>query len=519
MRRIAFFLVCTLLFASVTLAQQTLSREQIRSIARSVVMIEVLDDDRDPFGFGSGTLVTETGRILTNRHVIERGEDFGIYMLGDLAEPPELLYYASLVGVADEIDLAVLQIDRDENGDELNSDDLRLPFMEAFTDDVLHGDYLYIFGFPGIGDGYLVVTQGSITTIENDDVGDERLPIYFQTDAEISPGNSGGLVVNANGAFVGIPTFVRSEIETLGRLGGITPYPVINYVLENDLLIPSDISENSFAENRPNDRLSGGLEITCAEAELTNAVEFVIVQMRAGFTYTATAVGLDGFDPVMQVFNRGGGGRGLCSDDAEDATDYVGNLPSTGSIPSSTLSSQIQFAQETGNNMGDVAIRVGGYGDRAGEFLLVLEGMAVTEFDGQGDPFGVSLVPGMVGYGIPLTVYMLSDSTTLDPFLYLADYLADEDGDIQELDNGRRVFCDDAGVRALCFGDSEDLDGSELCGTSLDINSSELDAMLRFPLGDFDSFELNDYYLNFMMTSSGRESSGDYVIAFHVGTQ
>jgi hypothetical protein len=514
MRRIVFAIICIFLLASVTLAQQSLSRDQIRSIAQSVVLIEVLDDDGDAFGTGSGTIISETGRILTNRHVIERGEDFAIFMLDDLAEQPELMYYASIVGVSDDIDLAVLQIDRDEDGDDLDTDGLNLPFIADFTDDVLHGDNLYIFGFPGIADGYLVVTQGSITTIENDDVGDERLPIYFQTDAEISPGNSGGLVVNTAGAFVGIPTFVRTEVETLGRLGGITPYPMINYVLENELLIPPDISGNSFAENRPNDRLSGGLEITCAEAELNNAVEIVIVQMRAGFTYTATAIGLDGFDPVMQVFNRRGG-RGLCSDDAEAAENYVGNLPSTGAIRASSLSSQVQFAQETGNNMDDVAIRVGGYGDTGGEFLLVLEGMAATEFDGQGDPFAVSVVPGMVGNGTPLTVYMLADSPSLDPFLYLAD----EDGDIQELDNGRRVFCDDAGVRALCFGDSDALEDSELRGTANDINGSGLDAMLRFPLGDFSSVELDDYYLTFMMTSSGRDTFGDYVVAFHIGTQ
>ncbi|MBL8119903.1 MAG: hypothetical protein JNJ78_20395, partial [Anaerolineae bacterium] len=41
-----------------------------------------------------------------------------------------------------------------------------------------------------------------------------------------------------------------------------------------------------------------GIEVTCPDGtQIFNGVE-VIINMRAGFTYTATAIGVNGYDPV-----------------------------------------------------------------------------------------------------------------------------------------------------------------------------------------------------------------------------
>ena len=48
-----------------------------------------------------------------------------------------------------------------------------------------------------------------------------------------APGNSGGLVVNAQGRMVGIPTNVQAEDRTLGRLGGILSVSAIRGALDN----------------------------------------------------------------------------------------------------------------------------------------------------------------------------------------------------------------------------------------------------------------------------------------------
>src|SRR5690606_18069392 len=104
-----------------------------------------------------------------------------------------------------------------------DAETLELPFLTPTTPDVQRGDPIFVFGYPGIGDGFLVYTQGTITTIQNGSVNDERLPIWYQTDAEMAPGNSGGLVVNSSGQTVGISAFVQSEFDTGGRLAGILP--------------------------------------------------------------------------------------------------------------------------------------------------------------------------------------------------------------------------------------------------------------------------------------------------------
>lgn len=218
---------------SVGLAQEDeLTRDEIDRIAQTVVYIEVLDRRGDPQSSGSGTLITSTGLIYTNSHVVTDGEDFHIFLMEDLRELPVPRYYASVVRIFDEIDFAILQIDRDEDGDEIDSSSLDLPFLDQTSDDVAHGEDIHIFGFPDIGDGFLVVTRGTITTIEQDELNGQRIPIWYRTDAEMSSGNSGGLVVNVAGQFIGIPTWVRKAESTLGQLGGILPYPAIEVMLQ-----------------------------------------------------------------------------------------------------------------------------------------------------------------------------------------------------------------------------------------------------------------------------------------------
>lgn len=236
MRLIWIALMTAVFFTTPVFAQgEGLSGEEISRIAESVVYVGARIDDRIDT-FGSGTVVSSTGLIYTNRHVVATGEDFSIHVQETVGEQPILRYYASIVRMYNEIDLAVLQIDRDANGDPIDTDQLDLPYLDTFVSELEIGDRVYVFGYPGLSDGYLVVTQGNITSIENGTIRGSRLPVWYLTDAEISPGNSGGLAVNFRGEFIGIPTQVWKEDRTLGRLGGLLPYAAIQQVLvsEND---------------------------------------------------------------------------------------------------------------------------------------------------------------------------------------------------------------------------------------------------------------------------------------------
>lgn len=520
MRRLLVGVLILLLTPSMLAAQSGLSRQQIEEIAQTVVLIAALDQNGDTISLGSGTFIDASGTILTNRHVVEGGVDFAIFTIDNIRNQPSLRFYASLTGVSPDIDLAVLVTDRDKDGRRLGRLRTKLPFMELNNpSEIGIGDDITIFGFPGIADGFLVVTKGSITTLENGSIQGSELITQYLTDAEISPGNSGGLVVNLQGEFVGMPTFVNSEGQTGGRLGGIIGKEAILLTLsQQDQLISLEdwyaLGGQTTTNIASTSNQSGGYSLDCGSIGFSNGVEFQVVQMRSGFSYTATVIGLAGFDPILAVFDPTTM-DGECIDDSRDAANFEVDLPSTGRIASDSTASQIQFSQRSGQGLADVSIVVGSVDSTAGEFVLLLEGMAVTNLDGFGDPFRIFVFPGMVGYGTPLSVYMLGINNSLNPLMYLHD----GDGNAVEDADKQTVYCDDAGFTDYCWGASEVLDRSLVTRTSGRLlQADELDAMLYFPLdGLTDTSVDNPLQYNMAMTSS--QGSGDYVLAFHVGTQ
>jgi len=260
--------------------------------------------------------------------------------------------------------------------------------------------------------------------------------------------------------------------------------------------------------------LPPGVSVTCDNgATFENGVEVIIIQMRSGFTYTATAIGIDGFDPVLAVLDESG--DGLCNDDAPEAAEYEIDLPTTGRVNGTSFSSQVTFDQNSSEAFADISIIVGGYNSMVGEFVLVVEGMAVTAADGSGDPFNVRLTPGMVASGVPFTTYMIGRETSVDPLFYRID----SDMNAIEDSDGNVVACDDGGDASRCWGESISLDGSTISDGARTVEADAFDSMLSF---DLNGLELNDdpdfNFFNFLFTSYNQSTTGQYVLAFHMGT-
>ncbi len=215
----ALILFLFLSVSGVALAQTgDMSSEEIDRIAHSVVMVGIIQNGQE-VGIGSGTIVSSTGLIYTNRHVVEDGDDFNIYLLQDINEPPVLTYKARPLSVFGEMDFAILQIDRNANGGTVIPTSLNLPYLTPEHTQVERGTRIYTFGYPTIGNGYLVLADGLIASAENGTIGGQTMPVWYQTNAEIAPGNSGGLAVTADGELVGIPTSVSSEERNSGASG------------------------------------------------------------------------------------------------------------------------------------------------------------------------------------------------------------------------------------------------------------------------------------------------------------
>ncbi len=220
-------------------AQPALNSDDIDRISRSVVRVVTLRGGQE-VGAGSGTFVDRNGLVYvyTNRHVVEGADDYVVEVLENPNELPVPKYRAVLDSVSMKVDFARLRIDRDDQGRPIPADGLDLPIVSLAAEEARRGDPVFVFGYPGIGDGYLAFTEGTVTTIRNGTMNDRRLPVWYQTDAQVSPGSSGGLAVNMRGEMLGIPTAVR--IEALTRLAGILPILAVEATeLTKDAPVPA----------------------------------------------------------------------------------------------------------------------------------------------------------------------------------------------------------------------------------------------------------------------------------------
>ena len=248
----ALFGAVLLLTPGLASAQVAMDREQIDRISMAVVQIHT------PQSSGSGSLVDGTNLVYTNRHVVEGFYEFDIHAIKDPTEPAQPMFKAELVGFSDTYDFAVLRITTDINGNAVDSPHRHLrelsptnlaPLLRAadLRQAPGRGDQIAIFGFPGIGDNELVFTTGTISSAQYDDHAGVRMPIWYRTNAEMSPGNSGGVATNAAGDIIGIPTYVRTESRTGGRLGSLLSMHVVQALVDSNALIDNWQSAEALA--------------------------------------------------------------------------------------------------------------------------------------------------------------------------------------------------------------------------------------------------------------------------------
>lgn len=175
-------------------AGAALSGREVHQLALpSIVYVEA--EESGYFGgrihSGTGVIVTRSGYILTNYHVIDASTEVRIRLLTDsLTE-----YDAKVIGFDEEFDIAVLKFD----GEGLGLTPARLGDSDALA----VGDPVYAEGNPM---GYLLgsMTEGIVSALDRDDEVDGKGMGMIQTSAALNPGNSGGALLNEQGQVVGI---------------------------------------------------------------------------------------------------------------------------------------------------------------------------------------------------------------------------------------------------------------------------------------------------------------------------
>jgi S1-C subfamily serine protease len=147
---------------------------------------------------GTGFVISNTGEILTNAHVVEGASTI------DVQFADKRSVRAKLVGKDVSTDLALLKVDPDGL-------DLR-PLPLGTSKDVRVGDPTIAIGNPFGLDRTL--TTGVVSALQREIRAPNGFAIseVIQTDAAINPGNSGGPLIDATGRVIG----VNSQIETAG---------------------------------------------------------------------------------------------------------------------------------------------------------------------------------------------------------------------------------------------------------------------------------------------------------------
>lgn len=210
-------------------ATAQLGREGVAIGLRATVQVIVPDPAFENFSLGSGTVVSPEGLILTNYHVVEGDRPNGLMnddgLAGIALTPPDLrgeavLKYVGIVVRTDEdLDLALVQIVGliDDPEAPLPANLGLTPIEFGNSDELLIGDEIHIFGFPGLGGNTPTYTRGTVSGFEDED----RNGVFewIKTDAEISSGNSGGLATDDRARLIGVPTQVRySDVGKIGKV-------------------------------------------------------------------------------------------------------------------------------------------------------------------------------------------------------------------------------------------------------------------------------------------------------------
>jgi putative serine protease PepD len=179
-------------------------------------------------GWGSGTIISPSGLILTNAHIAEpRAPGLALvagepssqlppdppYLTVDLTTGPSspvvARYRARPVAVDGYLDFAVVQIYATSAGRPVRPGSLRLPYLPLGNDGSAQLDQpVTVLGFPGVAESDSIsVTSGVISTFIPDPLGHVRDPRFqMETTARVAHGNSGGAAINDSGQLIGVPS-------------------------------------------------------------------------------------------------------------------------------------------------------------------------------------------------------------------------------------------------------------------------------------------------------------------------
>jgi S1-C subfamily serine protease len=200
-KRRLLFVVAAGLAAAGVVAGVALARTGASPIGTGVVVIDTALGYQGGIAAGTGMVLTRSGEVLTNNHVIRGATSIRIVVPGT-----KHAYSAKVVGYDLSDDVAVLKA--------VGASNLKT-VSTAASSKLTRGQAVTAVGNAN-GTGKLTSARGSITrmgqsiVVNDDQGGSESLSGLIETNAALQPGDSGGPLLNRSGKVIGMDTAASS---------------------------------------------------------------------------------------------------------------------------------------------------------------------------------------------------------------------------------------------------------------------------------------------------------------------
>src|SRR5271170_1288525 len=186
-------------------SKTSLSASQIASrVDPALVDVVSTDGYQGATSAGTGIVLSSTGEVLTNNHVVNGATSIKVTDIGN-----GKTYTASVVGYDDSHDVAVIQL---QGASGLTTASL------GNSSDVQTGNSVTALGnaegkggTPSVAPGTVTALNQSITASDELSNVSEQLTGLIETNAPIQPGDSGGSLVNSYGQVIGMDTAAGSS--------------------------------------------------------------------------------------------------------------------------------------------------------------------------------------------------------------------------------------------------------------------------------------------------------------------
>ena len=171
---------------------------------------------------GTGTIIRQDGIVVTNAHVVAKGDHFQIITANDIVYDVEKIdgknYYLS----DPKTDIAVLQIRKKYHNEIFE------PILFGNARDLREGEWVMAIGNPyGLRH---TITGGIISSTGRDNLGFADIEDFIQCDVPINPGNSGGPLLNLKGEMVGLNSAIRSVSGGYQGISFAIPVSIVRHV-------------------------------------------------------------------------------------------------------------------------------------------------------------------------------------------------------------------------------------------------------------------------------------------------